>query len=189
MPTERAPTMLVAGFPMHRIKGIDPYEDTLRKIKTVAPVTGFTLDTTTGLGYTAIEAAKTASRVITIELDPTALEVCRRNPWSQDLFDNPKIESRIGDSFELIRAFPDETFSRILHDPPTFRLAGQLYSLDFYRQLRRTLKPGGRLFHYVGDLDSAQGGAVARGAVKRLREAGFSKVLRKPEAFALVAMK
>src|SRR5262245_18816196 len=77
MPTPSAPAMLVAGFPMHRIKGIDPYEDTRRKIAAVAPLTGDVLDTATGLGYTAIEAANTASRVVTIELDPAGLEVAR----------------------------------------------------------------------------------------------------------------
>src|SRR5438309_6646031 len=91
MPTERAPTMLVSGIPMHRIKGIDPHEDTLRKLRTIAPVTGRVLDTATGLGYTAIEAAKSAAEVVTIELDPTVLEVARRNPWSQALFRNARI--------------------------------------------------------------------------------------------------
>src|SRR5579871_3444962 len=45
LPTENAPTMLLAGFPMHRIKGIDPQEDTRRKIRTIAPVSGRVLDT------------------------------------------------------------------------------------------------------------------------------------------------
>src|SRR5919198_1249072 len=85
-PTPRAPTMLVSGIPMHRIEGIDPHEDTLRKIRTVVPVTGRVLDTTTGLGYTAIQAARTALEVTTIELDPVVLEVARRNPWSHELF-------------------------------------------------------------------------------------------------------
>ncbi len=29
MPTEAAPTMVIGGFPMHRIKGTDPYRDSL----------------------------------------------------------------------------------------------------------------------------------------------------------------
>ena len=29
MPTSGAPTMLLSGIPMHRIKGIDPHQDTL----------------------------------------------------------------------------------------------------------------------------------------------------------------
>lgn len=60
MPTGGAPTLLVAGFPMHRIKGIDPHEDTLIKFQTIAPLVGRVLDTATGLGYTAIEVVKTA---------------------------------------------------------------------------------------------------------------------------------
>jgi predicted methyltransferase len=189
MATDRAPTMLLSGIPMHRIKGIDPHEDTLRKIRTIAPVTGRVLDTTTGLGYTAIEAAKTASEVVTIEIDPTVLEVARRNPWSQALFTRPNIRQVIGDSFEEIQGLEDEGFSRIFHDPPTFRLAGDLYSGAFYRQLFRVLKRGGRLFHYIGDLESALGSSVAKGAVRRLQEAGFRRVARHPEAFGLVCDK
>jgi uncharacterized protein len=187
MPTERAPTMLLSGIPMHRIKGIDPHEDTLRKMRTSAPVTGRVLDTATGLGYTAIEAARTAAEVVTIELDPTVLEVARRNPWSQPLFHDPKIRQLIGDSFEELPKLPDESFARIFHDPPTLRLAGELYSAAFYRQLFRVLKRGGRLFHYIGDLESTSGRVVAKGAVKRLQEAGFTRVERRSEAFGLVA--
>ena len=90
--------MLLAGFPMHRIKGIDPQEDTRRKIRAIAPVIGRALDTATGLGYTAIEAAKTASEVVTIELDPIVLEVARRNPWSQPLFTDLRIQQKIGNA-------------------------------------------------------------------------------------------
>ena len=38
MPTDGAPTLLLAGFPMHRIKGIDPRGDTLNKIKAARSV-------------------------------------------------------------------------------------------------------------------------------------------------------
>ena len=187
--TDAAPTMLIAGFPMHRIKGITPDEDTRCKIETVKPVVGRVLDTTTGLGYTAIGAARTADHVTTVEIDPTSLEVARLNPWSRELFDNPKIEQVIGDSFEVVPTLPDESFTRIFHDPPTFKLAGQLYSGEFYRELYRVLRRGGRLFHYVGDLNSAQGNTVGKGAVRRLQESGFTKVVRKPESFGLVAYK
>jgi uncharacterized protein len=191
-PTDKAPTMLLAGFPMHRIKGIDPWEDTRRKIAAIAPVTGKVLDTATGLGYTAILAAQTATEVTTIELDPTVLEVARRNPWSQDLFDNPKIKQRIGDSFEVIRDFEDGSFNAVFHDPPSMQLAGDLYSEEFYRQLLRVLRRGGKLFHYIGDhyigdLESAFGNRVGQGALRRLQYAGFSKVTRAVEAFGLVA--
>jgi predicted methyltransferase len=189
MPTDRAPTLLVAGFPMHRIKGTDPYRDTLTKIEAISPVIGRVLDTATGLGYPAIEAAKTAEAVITIEIDPAVLEVARLNPWSKNLFGNPKIEQIIGDSFEIIQGFKNESFSRIIHDPPTLSLAGELYSQAFYHQLYRVLERGGRLFHYIGDLESRTGKRVVRRVVERLGEAGFKRIRRRPKAFGVIAGK
>jgi predicted methyltransferase len=189
MPTTGAPTMLISGIPMHRIKDTEPYRDTLSKIQAIAPVTGEVLDTTMGLGYTAIEAAKTAVHVTTIELDPTVTEICRLNPWSQGLFDNPNITRRIGDAGDEVQTFADGQFARIIHDPPTFSLAGHLYSTEFYRELYRILTPKGRLFHYIGNPDSKSGGSVTRGAVRRLQEAGFRRVKPRPQAFGVVAYK
>jgi predicted methyltransferase len=187
MPTEAAPTMLISGIPMHRIKDTNPHKDTLSKIKAVAPVTGKVLDTTMGLGYTATQAAKTATHVTTIELDPTVVEVCRCNPWSQALFDNPKITRKIGHAWDVIEEFEAEHCSRIIHDPPMFSLAGELYSADFYRELLRVLKGNGRLFHYIGDPNSKSGGSVTRGVVRRLKEAGFRRIKPYPRAFGVVA--
>lgn len=189
MPTSGAPTMLVSGTPMHRIKGIDPHADTLRKVKTIAPMTGRVLDTATGLGYTAIEAAKTASEVVTIELDPAGLEIARLNPWSRQLFADRTIVQMIGDAFDVVEHFEDESFSRILHDPPMFSLAGHLYGGEFYRQLFRILKRKGRLFHYIGDLESTSGRNIVRGVIRRLQESGFTRIVRHSDAFGVVAMK
>lgn len=190
-PTGGCPTMVIAGFPMHRIKGTDPHADTIEKVRAAAPIVGNVLDTTTGLGYTAIEAARsqTASHVTTIELDPASLEVARLNPWSQSLFDNPKITQLTGNSFDIIQTFPDSSFARIIHDPPTFSLAGELYSGEFYRHCYRVLARGGRLFHYTGNLKSGEGSQVSRGAIKRLKEAGFTRIVPKYDAFGVVGFK
>lgn len=191
MPTspQTPPTLLLAGFPMHRIKDTDPHRDTLTKIRAVAPVVGPVLDTTSGLGYTAIQAAQTADSVITIELDPAVVAVARLNPWSRGLFENARIRQIVGDSFEVITEFEDGAFSRILHDPPTFALAGDLYSGEFYRELHRVLRRGGRLFHYIGDLQSAHGQRISRGVVRRLQEAGFQQVRPYPAAFGVTAQR
>lgn len=189
MPTESAPTMLISGIPMHRIKGTNPRQDTLNKIKAVAPIKGEVLDTTTGLGYTAIESAKTARHVVTIEIDPTAQEIARQNPWSQALFDNPKITQVIGDAFDEIGEFEAESFSTLIHDPPMFSLAGDLYAREFYEQAFRVLKNNGRMFHYIGDPESKSGARVTAGVIRRLQEAGFKRVTRAPRAFGVVAYK
>ena len=180
MPTRGAPSMLIAGFVMHRIKDIDPMQDTLRKIAAISPIVGRVLDTATGLGYTAIEAVKTADEVFTIELDPGAQEIARLNPWSRALFYSSKIHQIMGDAYEVVQTFEDGSFARIIHDPPTFSLAGELYSGAFYRQLFRVLKRGGRLYHYIGDPNSKASGGITKGALKRLQEAGFARVVRRP---------
>jgi uncharacterized protein len=189
MPTESAPTMLISGIPMHRIKDTNPHQDTLNKIKAIAPIKGDVLDTTTGLGYTAIEAAKTARHVVTIEIDPVAQDIARLNPWSQALFNDPKITQVIGDAFDEIENFDAESFSTIIHDPPMFSLAGDLYSSAFYQQASRVLKHNGRLFHYIGDPESKSGARVTAGVIRRLQEAGFKRVVRAPRAFGVVAHK
>jgi predicted methyltransferase len=189
LPTRGIPSMLIAGFTMHRIVDIDPMQDTLKKVATIAPIVGNVLDTATGLGYTAIEAARTAQHVVTIELDPGAQQIARLNPWSRELFDNPKIEQIMNDAFEVVPTFEDASFDRIMHDPPVFSLAGELYSGVFYQQLFRVLKKGGRLFHYIGDLNSKSSGTVSKGVLRRLQEAGFNRVVRRPEAYGVVAYK
>jgi hypothetical protein len=189
MPTKTAPAMLVAGFPMHRMKDIDPCRAAKAMVNAIAPVYGQVLDTATGLGYTAILAAKTAEKVTTIELDPVAQAMARFNPWSRELFDNPKISLATGDTALEITKFPDLHFDRILHDPPAVNLAGDLYSGVFYKQLFRVLKPGGRAFHYIGDPASASGARTTKGVVRRLSEAGFKKVALEPAAFGVIACK
>jgi uncharacterized protein len=187
-PTAKAPTMLVSGIPMHRIKDVDPYQDTLNKIQAANPV-GRVLDTATGLGYTAIQAAGTASQVITVELDPTTQEITRYNPWSQELFNNPHIQQIYGDSFEEISRFEDGSFTRIIHDPPVFSLAGELYSLAFYQQAFRVLRHAGRMFHYIGNPESKSGAGLTSSVTRRLKEAGFSRVVAREQAFGVIAYK
>ncbi|MBM4167512.1 MAG: methyltransferase, partial [Ignavibacteria bacterium] len=147
-PTEQSPTLLVSGKTMHRIVGTNPTLDTKSKIKTITPIRGRVLDTCMGLGYTAIEASKTADEVVTIEFDKMVEEICHLNPWSEELFSNSKIKRRIGNSFEEIKTFDENYFDFIIHDPPMFALAGELYSEEFYREAFRVLKKRGKMFHY-----------------------------------------
>jgi hypothetical protein len=174
---------------MHRIKNIDPHKDTLAKIRTIAPMTGRVLDTSMGLGYTAIQAARTAQEVVTIELDPAVVEVSAQNPWSRELFSNPRITRMIGSAVDVIEDFEDGAFVRIMHDPPTVQLAGELYSGAFYRQLYRVLGRSGHLFHYIGDPKSVHGARYTPGVIRRLEEAGFRGIRKHPEAFGVVGYK
>ncbi len=187
-PSPTAPTVLVSGIPMHRIKDTDPMADTRAKLSALGTPRGRLLDTATGLGYTAIAAAKSAQEVVTIELDPAALEIARQNPWSTELFSSPKIRQIVGDAFEEVAKLPSGYFSDVIHDPPTMALGGELYSEAFYEQLHRVMTRGGRLFHYIGDPNSGVGKRAYPGVMKRLGEAGFKKIARAEAAYGVVGV-
>lgn len=192
-----APTMVLGGFTMHRIAGdgMNPTVDTAAKISAVSSALfpgASVLDTCCGLGYTAIGAAEKVGgngRVVSIELDEASLEMCAYNPWSSGLFDGKlPIEVMQGDSCEICKSLPDGVFNAIIHDPPARALCRKgLYSLDFYKSLRRLLKPSGTLFHYIGRFDSKESGSLYRGITERLHSAGFKTVKRRDSAFGLVA--
>ena len=75
---------------------------------------------------------------------------------------------------QAITNLHDGSFDCVLHDPPRFGIAGELYSLVFYEQLARVLKRGGRLFHYTGSPNKLTSGRdVPREVAKRLEKAGF----------------
>ncbi len=189
-PTKTVPTTLVSGYLMHRVKNTDPLADTKEKIKALGSLHsgGRYLDTSFGIGYTAIELGK-FGKVTTVDIDPGAMEIAKLNPWSSPLFSNPNIEIVVGDIREVVDTFSEGEFSHILHDPPSFQLADELYSLEFYKKLFRVLKSDGLLFHYVGDPNSKLGSTVTRGVIERLKTAGFGKIEHKKEAFGVLAAK
>ena len=167
------PTLEIDGIHMHRIKDITPDKDAWMKVKLCGDLRcKRVLDTCMGLGYTAITALKMgACNIVTVEIDENVVELARLNPWSRELEDE-KIDFRLGDIMDLIEEFEEE-FDAIIHDPPRFSLAGELYGLEFYRRLNKALKRRGKLVHYVGQPGIVRGKAIWRGVIKRLRETGF----------------
>jgi predicted methyltransferase len=173
-----APTLEIDGIRMHRTKYQTPLEDARNKISLVSVSEGEdVLDICTGLGYTAIESYRKKARVITIEKDPNVIEIAEHNPYSRELFkgiEERKITLLNEDASEAIESFADESFNVILHDPPRFSLAGELYSGSFYRELYRVLREGGRMLHYVGKPGSRyRGKDFISGIEQRLTDCGF----------------
>ncbi len=137
------------------------------------------LDTCMGLGYTAIEVAKSpaVAKVVTCEIAQAVITLAKWNPFSDGLLrDGGKMEVWNGSAFDLVRTFEPETFDFIIHDPPRFSHADELYSLEFYRELFRVCKKGGKLFHYVGSVGKARGRDIAHESETKLIEAGFKKI-------------
>ena len=66
-------------------------------------------------------------------------------------------------------------------------MAGELYSAEVYSELCRVLRPGGKLYHYIGDPDSKASGRLFKGVIERLRAAGFTQAGTVSEAYGVVA--
>ncbi len=114
--------------------------------------------------------------MLSYEKNPEVIWLRSLNPWS------PKIGSGLtltqGDIAEEIATLPSQSIDAILHDPPRFGIAGELYSRVFYEQLARVLKRKGKLFHYTGTPNKLTSHRdVSNEVANRLRHAGFAAQL------------
>jgi predicted methyltransferase len=190
VPTNGAPLLEISGVKMHISKGTDPFtsasEMSLQAVREGDKV----LDCCSGLGYAAIAAHRLgASIVLTIELSPEVMGLRAQNPWSQDLA-RDGIEQRQGSSYELIQTMEASSFDAVVHDPPRFSLAGELYSEEFYREVYRVLRKGGRLFHYTGNPHMVKkGSSFVDGVIRRLKAAGFKNVEKVEHLMGVSAQK
>lgn len=183
VPTEwGAPTFEIDGIKMLPTAKTSPIDDARRKVALVEPRGKLVLDTCGGLGYFAaccLEAG--AARIHSFEKNADVLWLRTLNPWSPDP-DAPASGGRLqlthADVSQAIAQIADASVDGLLHDPPRFGIAGELYSQVFYDQLARVLRRGGRLFHYTGSPNKLTSGRdVPREVAKRLDKAGFKTQL------------
>lgn len=167
------PTFEIDGIKMLPTSKVSPLEDARLKVEAVRPRGGAVLDTCGGLGYFAACCLEQgATRVLSYEKNPDVLWLRTLNPWSPQ--PGGALELVHGDVTESIESLPACSFDAVLHDPPRFGIAGELYSAAFYAQLARVLRPGGRLFHYTGTPNRLTTGRdVPREVAGRLAAAGL----------------
>lgn len=190
VPTDQAPLLEISGVKMHIAKGINPFESAGKMAAQVVKPGDRVLDTCSGLGYAASAALRLGAReVVSVELSPAVTALRRRNPWSQEIY-HPSVTLVQADIGEFITGLAAESFDAIIHDPPRFSLAGELYGESFYRELYRVLKRRGALFHYTGNpYKVKRGDGFMEQAAKRLGAAGFGKVVKVAELMGLRAVK
>jgi uncharacterized protein len=179
VPTEwGAPTFEIDGIKMLPTARQSPFADAEHKVSLVEPRGKQVLDTCGGLGYfAACCLAAGARQVLSFEINPDVIWLRSLNPWSPDnrWGASPAALRLVNASVdEHIATLPPRSVDAILHDPPRFGIAGDLYSLRFYQELARVIRPGGLLFHYVGTPNRLTSGRdVPNEVTQRLRRAGF----------------
>jgi uncharacterized protein len=190
VPTDQAPLLEISGVKMHISKGVDPFVSAGQMAAQVVKKGNLVLDTCGGLGYAATAALKLgARRVVSVERSSAVIALRQKNPWSQRIF-GAEIQLVHADSDEYIRELAAESFDAVIHDPPRFSLAGELYGEPFYREIYRVLKRRGTLFHYTGNPHLLKRGtSFVDQAAQRLRLAGFTKVVKVAELMGVTALK
>jgi hypothetical protein len=190
VPTDQAPLLEISGVKMHISKGINPFESAGQMAAQVVKKGDRVLDTCSGLGYAASAALQLGAReVVSVERSATVMELRKKNPWSQRIF-GADIQLVHADVDEYIREIAADSFDSVIHDPPRLSLAGELYGERFYREIYRVLRRRGALFHYTGNPHLLKRGAsFTDHAAQRLREAGFTKVVKIVELMGVTAYK
>jgi uncharacterized protein len=168
-----APTFEIDGIKMLPTAKESPFEDARRKVELVGVRERRVLDTCGGLGYFAAWCRRLgATRILSCEKSSSVLWLRSLNPWSPP--PDAMLEVLNVGIDAHIETLADASFDAILHDPPRFGIAGELYSRNFYAQLLRVLRPGGTLFHYTGSPNKLTSGRDVPGEVlRRLQESGF----------------
>jgi predicted methyltransferase len=153
---------------------ISPFEDARLKVERIAPRGKRVLDCCAGLGYFAHWClTQQAAQVLSYEKNENVLWLRSINPWSPA--GDARLKLKPGDITKEIIALPAQSVDAILHDPPRFGIAGELYSQAFYDQLARVLVPNGLMFHYTGTPNKLTSGRDVPNEVrKRLEKAGFT---------------
>jgi predicted methyltransferase len=171
------PTFEIDGIKMLPTAQVSPYADAERKVGLIQPRGKIVLDTCGGLGYFAAWClAGGAARVISYEKNADVIWLRSLNPWSPET--GGALTLAHADIAEQIAALPGQSVDAILHDPPRFGIAGELYSQAFYDQLARVIRPRGRLFHYTGTPNKLTSGRnLPLEVATRLQRAGFSTEL------------
>jgi len=122
------------------------------------------------LDITALEMDKRVVRAAAeffqcLETDPVDWKKVLSKLYSHSSFitQNSSLSIRWGDARWLIQGLGDESFDIVFHDPFSSQHCPELWTVEFFQQLYRVMKPDGVLLTYSSSLP-------VRGA---MREAGF----------------
>src|SRR5258705_11322005 len=120
------PTFEIDGIKRLPTAQVSPYADAERKVGLIQPQGKAILDACGGLGYFAACCLQGGARqLLSFEKNADVLWLRSLNPWSPE--PGGALTLTQGDITQHIVTLPDASFDAILHDPPRFGIAGELY--------------------------------------------------------------
>ena len=124
------PTFEIDGIKMLPTANVSPYADAQRKVPWCSLATKSMLDTCGGLGYFAAWCLAGGARQVTsYEKSADVMWLRALNPWSPE--NSGERDDRLSLTQEISpsdRAATRRSVDAVLHDPPRFGIAGELYS-------------------------------------------------------------
>ncbi|MDD5023175.1 MAG: methyltransferase domain-containing protein [Candidatus ainarchaeum sp.] len=177
------PILEIDGVRMHLVKNFETPLEYAKRVCKLLRINkeDVVLDSCGGLGYTAIEASKKAKKIISIEKSPEVIELAKKNPYSKKYFENKNIIRINGNSFEKIKEFEDNRFTKIIHDPPRINFSEELYSPEFYKEILRVLKKGGVFYHYIGFVGKGRGKNISEEIAGKIGKINGFKTIKYDE--------
>jgi len=175
------PILEIDGVRMNLVKELNPIlyakavVDGLRVRKGMR-----VLECCMGLGYITEELRKRGAEVWAVEKRKEVVELSKATPWFSHLHKAENVRIINKPIEEFLKEAEEEglTFHRIVHDPPSPRLAGELYSRTLYRAYYNAAEPKAILYHYSGLPGQQRGWDEVERTAERLEEVGW-RVLRK----------
>lgn len=106
-----------------------------------------------GTGSTAGSVAQhPVRRVEVVEIEPAVIEASKLfDSTNHRPLEHPRVQVRIGDARTILAATAPNAYDLILSQPSTPWVAGasKLFTVEFYRQARARLRPGGLMGQWV----------------------------------------
>jgi len=174
--THNAPILEIDGIRMHVFYLGSPFKYAQYVARVVRGGKKY-LETCFGQGYIS---RLIDEELVSYEKNRAVLELAKMNPWSQDALKKHTVKNA------SIWDLEEEGFDRIIHDPPSFRIAEDLYSEKFYKMLADHSKKGALMYHYIGEPKKRQRFDLGAHVIQKAQRAGWRLLRRDDKVKALV---
>ena len=116
--------------------------------RVVRPTRALVLGAGEGVVMAELLRLHSLRRIVAVDIDAEIIEISKKSlrDWNRGSFEDPRVDLRIEDGRAYVEKYSGEPFDLAYLDLPEPLAGGparSLYTVEFYRAVRRCLKPGG----------------------------------------------